>query len=106
MPDPDRRARIERAKALGRAAYRLARTGELVGNVEVDGEEKRLHEFRRGLLFIDLYEPFRSTAAATEFSRLRVTYSGVKVLELRWCGAGTFNVVKFERGEWERLITS
>jgi hypothetical protein len=37
MPDLDRRrARIEHAKALGRIAYRLARSGELVGNILVD----------------------------------------------------------------------
>jgi hypothetical protein len=58
------------------------------------------------LLFIELHEPFRPTALATEFSRLRVRFAGTKVLELRWCAAGTFNVVKFERGEWERLLST
>lgn len=51
MSTSDRAARLERAKALGRAAYRLARRGVLVGNVEIEGEVKRLHEFKRGALF-------------------------------------------------------
>ena len=74
-----RRDRIKRAKALGRAAYRLARGGDIVGNIEVDGEEKRLMEYRRGGLLIELWQPWRSTAAETEFSRLRVTHGSEKV---------------------------
>lgn len=56
--------------------------------------------FNRGGLLIELYRPFRLHALDTEFSRLRINHGGVRVLELRWSGAGTFNVVKFERGDW------
>lgn len=47
VPSSTRAARVERAKALGRAAYRLARSGTIAGNLEVEGEEKRLTEYRR-----------------------------------------------------------
>lgn len=99
-----RAERVERAKALGRAAYRLARAGEIVGNVELEGEEKRLTEYRRGLIFVELWEPWRPGAFETEFSRLRVGYAGEKVLELRWDRADAFTVVLFKEGEWERRI--
>lgn len=35
MPRGERAAKVERAKALGRAAYRLARAGAIVGNLEL-----------------------------------------------------------------------
>jgi hypothetical protein len=101
----DRRARTERAKELGRAAYRLGRDGEIFGNLPVEGEDKQLREYRRGRIYVELWQPWRSDALETEFSRLRVNYSGTRV-ELRWSRAGKFNMVKFERGEWERLLSS
>lgn len=91
----ERAARVERANSLGRVAYRLARAGKISGNMEIDGEEKRLREFDGGRLIIELLAPFRSWASETEFSRMRVGYDGVKVLELRWDRAGFFNVVLF-----------
>lgn len=104
MPRSERAIRIERLKALGRAAYRLARAGEIVGNIEVKGEEKRLMKFRRGFIFVELWEPWRSGAFDTEFPRLRVSCAGEKVLELRWDRADMFNVVLFKPGEWEERI--
>lgn len=99
-----RRTRVERARALGRAAYRLARSGEIVGNLDIDGEEKRLTEFRRGALSIELWEPWRPGSFETEFSRLRVSYAGERVLELRWDRANFFNVVLFKPGAWEEQL--
>ncbi|MET4315706.1 hypothetical protein [Bradyrhizobium sp. RT4b] len=101
MPNSDRAARVERAKALGRIAYRLARDGEIVSNVELEGEGKQLTEYRRGFLLVDLGRPWRWGAFETEFSRLRISYAGEKVLELRWDRTGVFNVVQFRPGEWE-----
>jgi hypothetical protein len=96
----DREKSLERAKAIGRIAYRVARSANLVGVLEIEGEEKHLREFRHGRLFIDLYEPFRLPVGA-EFSRLRTSYDAKRVLEIRWDGAGTFNVVRFEETvEW------
>jgi hypothetical protein len=64
------------------------------------GEERNLREFRRGLLFIDLYEPSR-LAADAGFSRLRISYNCKKVFEIRWDATGTCNVILFEGAvEW------
>jgi hypothetical protein len=104
MADLDRKARRERAKELGRAAYRLGQAGEIIGNVITEGEDKRLLEYHRGRIFIELWHPWRSDASEDEFSRLRVRYAGSLVLELRWTKAGSFRVLKFERGEWERSV--
>jgi hypothetical protein len=90
-----RRLAAPRISSAGRARF---------GNLPVDGEEKQLREFRRGRVFIDLWYPWRSDADEAEFSRLRLRYDGSLVLELRWSRAGTFNVVKFVRGEWERHL--
>lgn len=99
-----RSERLERAKALGRAAYRLARTGAIVGNLDIEDEEKRLTEFQRGPIFIELWEPWRPGAFETEFSRLRMSYAGEKVLDLRWDRADRFNVVLMKEGAWEDAI--
>lgn len=104
MPRGERAARVERAKALGRAAWRLAHDGKIIGNCELDGEEKRLTEFRSGRLSIELAAPWRADAYEFEWSRLRVTWDGEKVLELRWDRAALFNVVLFKPGEWERQL--
>ena len=104
MPRGERAARVERAKSLGRIAHRLARGGKIFGNVKVEGEEKRVLEYTRGHLSIELWYPWRSSAFETEFSRLRVTYGRTKVLELRWDRADHFNVVLFKPGEWERVL--
>jgi hypothetical protein len=104
MLSQERLERLLRAKALGRAAYRLARDGEIVGNVELEGASKRLTKYRRGLLLIDLWRPWRSDAFETEFSELRVSYAGKKVLELRWDRAESFAVVIFKPGLWEKQI--
>jgi len=105
VPNSEREARRERAKALGRIAYRLARAGTIFGNLEIEGEEKRLLKFRRCFLFIDLYEP-RSQAFETEFSELQVSYDGANVLEIRWDRTGSFKLVTFKPGEWERTLST
>lgn len=45
MTREERAARIARAKALGRIAFLLARNGEIFGNMEVEGEAKRITDF-------------------------------------------------------------
>lgn len=105
MTREERTARKDRAKHLGRIAFRLARPGEIFGNCTIEDEEKRLTEFQRGRLSIELAAPRRAGAFETEWSRLRVTLSGEKVLELRWDRAGLFNVVLFKSGEWEDALT-
>lgn len=46
--------------SIGRAAYRLARDGKIFGNNEIDGEDKRITEFLRGRLTIELAAPWRA----------------------------------------------
>ena len=87
MPIPRRKCR---AKAIGRIAHWIARAANLVGVLEIEGEEKHLREFRGGLLFIDLREPFRLPLDAG-LSQLRISYNGKKVFEIRWHSTGTFN---------------
>lgn len=100
----ERAARRERAKALSRIAFRLARTGVIFGNMEIEGESKRVTEFDRGRLSIELAAPWRTGAFETEFSRLRVTWEHAKVLELRWDRADHFTLVLFKPGEWEAAL--
>lgn len=104
MPRGDRAARVERAKTLGRAAYRLARDGKIEGNFKLEGEDKREMTYSRGRLFIELLAPWRADAYEFEWSRLRVTWDGAHVLELRWDRVGSFNVVLFKPGEWEHQL--
>lgn len=104
MTREERAARIARAKALGRIAFLLARNGEIFGNMEVEGEAKRITDFQRGRLLIELAATWRAGAFETEFSRLRVSWAGARVLELRWDRAGFFNVVLFKLGEWEQQL--
>ncbi|MEH2492921.1 hypothetical protein V1280_008860 [Bradyrhizobium sp. AZCC 2230] len=103
MASSTRAARVERAKALGRAAYRLARSATIAGNLEVRARKQPI-EYRRGLMFTELWEPWRSSAFETEFSRLRVTYAGEQVLELRWNRANNFSVVLFKLGGWKTAL--
>lgn len=72
----------------------------------MEGEEKRLREYRRGFIFVELWEPWRPGAFETEFSRLRVSCAGEKVLELRWDRADFFSVVLFKPGEWEERLVA
>jgi hypothetical protein len=96
----DREEKLHRARAVGRVAYRIARAANLVGVMEIEGDEKHLRKFRNGLLFIDLYEPFRLPVDA-EFSRLRISYNGKNVFEIRWESVGTFNIIPFEEAiDW------
>lgn len=97
--------RSEQAKALGRAAYRLARDGTISGNIEIEGEEKRVTDFQRGRLSIELAAPWRANAYEFEWSRLRVSWDGARVMELRWDRVGSFRVVQISEGDWQDALT-
>ncbi|WP_316205299.1 hypothetical protein [Bradyrhizobium sp. SZCCHNS3004] len=101
MNQVDRKARTERAKELGRAAYRHGRDGEIVGYLTSEGEEKCLLDYRRGRVVIELWQPKGPNAIEAEFSRLRVRYDGRVEFALQWSPAGLFKVVKLERGDCE-----
>jgi hypothetical protein len=100
----DRQARLERAKAIGRVAYRLVRDAKIFGNISVDGEEKQLREHEEGGIAVELAAPFRPYARPDEFSRLRVRVGGEKVFEIRWDKADGFKVVHYDQGDWERTL--
>lgn len=104
MPNSEREARREHAKQIGRIAYRLARASKIEGVNDIEGEDKHWRQYRRGFISIDLDEPFRASASETEFSRLRVSYAGVNVFEIRWDKTASFKVVKFQPGEWEGTL--
>jgi hypothetical protein len=48
---------------------------------------------------LTLHEPFRLPLDAGS-SRLRISYNGKKVFEIRWHSTGTFNVIFEEAVEW------
>jgi hypothetical protein len=64
---------MERVKALGRIALRLAKDGELLGAIFRDGEEKYLGRRDEGPLCIDLLEPYPRSTDPTDFSELELS---------------------------------
>jgi hypothetical protein len=104
MKHADREARLQRAKAAGRIAYRLARDATIGGFIEIEGERKFTRDFRRGPMSIELYEAAGRPICDTDFSQLRVHFAGRKVFVIRWSVAGNFKIVLFEPGDWERTL--
>ena len=104
MPAGDRTAKLEEAKAIGRAAYRLVRQAKIEGYIEVDDGRKLIREWERGYLSIKLHAAASVIPDPEEFSQLRVHHAGRKVLDIRWNEAGVFKVVVLERGEWEQSL--
>lgn len=105
MPKPDREARLYRAKALGRIAYRaIVNSCDIEGVVTFDDEDKHLRTFNEGGFIIELAEPFRAAALPTEYSSLLIRYRHSKVLEIRWDKTGLFKVLRYEPGDWERTL--
>jgi hypothetical protein len=104
MLKSDREARLQRAKALGRIAYVLLRASKIEGVLEYDGEDKYLRKFDYDWLFIELLTPFRAGAQPTEYSSIEIRHGRLKVFEIRWDKAGSFKIVTFKPGEWERTL--
>jgi hypothetical protein len=101
----ERDARLDRAKALGRIAYRMIlRASEIEGVLAWDGEDKRLRKFADGALVLKLWEPFRPKAPRTEFSSIQILYGDLKVFEIRWDDAGHVKVVVYKPGDWEGAL--
>ncbi len=107
MPKPDREARVHRAKALGRIAYRnIVNSCDVEGFVTFEGEDKHLRNFDDDGFSMVLVEPFRAAARPTEYSSLLIRYRHSKVLEIRWDKTGQFKVLRYEPGDWERILHS
>ena len=104
MSKSERDEKLQKAKILGRIAYRILRSSDIEGVLTYDGEEKYLRTFKEDELSAELVMPFRPQALSTEFSRIQVRSGGRKVFEIRWDGADHFQVVVFERGDWELML--
>ena len=104
MLKSDREARLQRAKAIGRSAYAILRASKIEGVLECDGDDKYLRKFDYDWLFMELLTPFRAGAQPTEYSSIEIRHGRLKVFEIRWDKAGSFKVVMFKPGEWERSL--
>ena len=104
MNRSDREARLQRAKVLGRIAYRHLYCCEIVGVLTYEGEEKHLYQLDEDGLAAELIVPFRPQALPFEFSRIQIRAAGRKVFEIRWDGAKNFKLVTYEPGDWQRTL--
>ena len=104
MMRPDREARLCRAKAIGRVAYRMVRAQRIQGYVDLDDGRKCRREYNCGSLRIDLYEAAHRTPHWSDFSQLSVKQAGRKVFVIRSNSGGAFKIVKFEGGDWESAL--
>jgi hypothetical protein len=101
MQKAEREARLERAKQLGRIAFRILRSSEIEGVLDYDGEEKHLRTFVEDGLNMQLVEPSRSDASPDEFSRIVIRQGRHRVFQIQWDKSGDFTVSFFEPGDWE-----
>ena len=104
MNRTDREARLQRAKVLGRIAYRHLQFQEIEGVLDFDGEDKHLRTFDEDGLAGELVVPFRPDALPTEFSRIQIRDGGRRAFDIRWDGARNFRVVTYEPGDWELTL--
>jgi hypothetical protein len=72
----EREARLQRAKVLGRVAYRHLQCCEIVGMITYEGEEKHLYQLDEDGLTAELTVPFRPHALRTEFSEIQIRADG------------------------------
>lgn len=103
MNKADRAARLDNARAIGRTAFRLARSCEISGFIEPrDGGRQRVRTFRREALRVDLYEAASREPSVTDVSALYITYNGRKRFHITWNAAGDFRLHYFDqlRREW------
>ena len=100
MQRAEREARLERAKELGRIAYRILRSSEIEGIFDHDGEPKHLRTFVEDGLNMQLAEPFRPD----EFSRIVIRKGRHRVFQIQWSKSGDFMVSFFEPGDWELTL--
>ena len=104
MQKAEREARLNRAKELGRIAYRILRSSEIEGVLDYDGEPKHLRIFEEDGLYMEMVEPFRSDACPSEFSRIVIREGRHRVFQIQWSKSGDFTVSFFEPGDWEWIL--
>ena len=99
MNRAEREARLQRAKVLGRVAYRHLQCCEIVGVLTYEeDEEKHLYMLDEDGLTAELIVPFRPHALPNEFSRIQIRADGRKVFEIRWDGARKFQAHHLRAG--------
>jgi hypothetical protein len=103
MLKPEREARLQRAKELGRIAYRTLRSSEIEGVFDYDGEKKQLRIFEEDGLYMEMVEPFRD-ACPNEFSRIVIRKGRHRVFQIQWSKSGDFTLAFFEPGDWEWTV--
>jgi hypothetical protein len=102
MLKAEREARLNRAKELGRIAYRILKSSEIEAVLDYDGEKKHLRTFEEDGLYMQMVEPFRSDACPNEFSRIVIREGRHRVFQIEWSKPGDyFSVSFFEPGDWE-----
>ena len=104
MQKAKREARLNRARELGRLAYRILRSSEIEGVLDYDGELKHLRIFEEDGLYMEMVEPFRSDSRPDELSRIVIREGRHKVFQIQWCTNDYFTVSFFEPGDWERTL--
>lgn len=99
-----RQERQERVRELHRAILDIARSQRPEGNITIDGERKRLHDFALGPLRITIMRAFPfDPPAHTENSSLKVLSEGRIVLSVRW-SAIDYEITTFRPGDWETKL--
>jgi hypothetical protein len=83
-------AKLERAKQIGRRAYRILIAGDIEGLITHESADKHLRTLEEGDVSGEMLVPSRSQVAPTKFSEIIIRASGRKVLEIRWDAAQSF----------------
>jgi hypothetical protein len=100
----EREARLQRAKVLGRVAYKHLQCCEIVGVLTYENEEKHLYQLAEDGLAAELIVPFRPLAALTEFSEIQIRAEARRVFKVRWDGKKNFRLITYVPGDWERTL--
>ena len=91
MRQADSEQRLQRARSIGRIAYRLVRALGTEGFIETDC----------GPVSITLFEAAHREPSDHGVSQLRIHHAGKLVMEICWDAAGAFTLATFEEGvEW------
>jgi hypothetical protein len=100
------RAKIEAALRLRDIAVgTIERIGKW-GSISVAGKTIKIRELRAGSLHFALSTPFQRLPGTRELPYGLDIWSGAKVLNVVWNGAGWVELVTFRRGEWESEVVA
>ena len=104
MDRAGRLKRLQKIKAIGRLAYRVLKDADIFfGIITVQGENKLLRTFEEGSLSAELLMPHPSKTPS-DFSEIVIREHGRMVFLIRWDSTGSFKVMLFKPGDWEREL--